>query len=53
MKNQTDYIKQLCNKSIEDIIDIRNIAVKNNLLDEQFFLDYLDELNKLSIDPER
>lgn len=39
--------------SIRDIKKIRQYAEKANYLDEQWYLDYLDELNKLSIDQDR
>lgn len=51
--DNTRYIKSLCKKSLNDIEFIRGIANRYELLDEQFYLDYLDELNKLSIDQDR
>ena len=38
---------------IKDVKMIREYAIENNLLDTQEFLDFMDELNKLSIDPNR
>ena len=32
---------------------VREYAKVNNQLDEQWFLDFLDDINKLSIDPDR
>ena len=38
---------------LNDIREIRKYAIENNLLDTQEFLDFMDTLNKLSIDPDR
>lgn len=38
---------------IEEIKEIRNYAIVTHQLDEQWFLDFLDDINKLSIDPDR
>lgn len=38
---------------IKTIKEIREYAAKNNQLDAQWFLDFLDDINKLSIDPDR
>ena len=50
MKNK---LKEACEASITEIKAILNAAKLVNCLDEQFFLDYLDKLNKFSIDPDR
>lgn len=42
----------LCSISIKEIRYAKEIAKKNNLENEQFFLDYLDEINKMSVDLE-
>ena len=38
---------------LKDVNEIRQYAIENNLLDTQEFIDFMDELNKLSIDPDR
>ena len=38
---------------LNDVNEIRQYAIENNLLDTQEFIDFMDELNKLSIDPDR
>lgn len=38
---------------IKDINEIKKFAIDNKLLDTQEFLDFMDELNKLSLDPDR
>ena len=48
-----ELILQLYEASIKEIKAIRNLAIKYNILDEQETLDWLDALNKLSIDPDR
>lgn len=42
-----------CDRIIKEIEDIRNFAEKNNLLDTQEYLDFLDTLNELSLDQDR
>jgi hypothetical protein len=37
---------------LSDVREIRQYAIDNNLLDTQEFLNFMDELNKLTIDPE-
>lgn len=41
------------NKIIREIKDLDNIFIKTNLIDTQIYLNFKDELNKLSIDPDR
>lgn len=48
-----EYIKQLGNSAITIIKAVRDFAEVYNLLDSQTYLDFLDELNKLSIDQDR
>lgn len=38
---------------LNDVNEIRQYAIENNLLDTQEFINFIDELNKLSIDPDR
>ena len=38
---------------IKNINEIKKFAIDNKLLDTQEFLDFMDELNKLSLDPDR
>ena len=38
---------------LKDINEIKKFAIDNKLLDTQEFLDFMDELNKLSLDPDR
>lgn len=41
------------NKIIKQIKDLDTIFIKTNLIDTQTYLNFKDELNKLSIDPDR
>jgi len=50
MKN---LFKQLYEANIQEIKAIRNLAIEYDMLNEQETLDWLDEINKLSIDPEQ
>ena len=47
------YYKLTAKNIIEDIKKLRESVIQLELLDEQWFLDFQDELNKLSIDPDR
>ena len=38
---------------IKDVKMIREYAIENGLLDTPEFINFMDELNKLSIDPDR
>ena len=38
---------------LNDVNEIRQYAIENNLLDTQEFINFMDELNKLTIDPDR
>ena len=44
-------------KVSEEVVDaikfVRKASIDNNWIDEQWFLDWLDEINTLSIDPDR
>lgn len=50
--NNKELLRMLCSISIKEIRYAKEIAKKNNLENEQFFLDYLDEINKMSVDLE-
>ena len=50
MKN---LFKQLYEANIQEIKAIRNLAIEYDMLNKQETLDWLDEMNKLSIDPEQ
>lgn len=47
------YIKQLGESAIYIIKTVRDFAEMYDLLDSQAYLDFLDELNELSIDQDR
>ena len=38
---------------LKDVREIRQYAIENNLLDTQEFINFMDELNRLTIDPDR
>lgn len=40
---------EMANESIKDIEYLLEIVERNNLKNEQWFLDYLDVLNKISV----
>ena len=46
-------ICELYEANIQEIKAIRNLSIEYNMLDDQNFLNWLDELNKLSVDPDR
>lgn len=46
-------IYELYEANIQEIKAIRNLSIEYNMLDDQNFLNWLDELNKLSVDPDR
>lgn len=48
-----DLFKYLYEYNIKEIKAIRDLSIRYNMLDEQIFLDWLDDINSLSIDPER
>ena len=52
MNAMNDLIKT-GNGIIEKIKELQKIVIKEGRLDEQWFLDFQDELNKLSLDPDR
>ena len=48
-----DLLRQLYKKNIKEIKQIEDLSIKYNMLDEQEYLNWKDELNKLSIDLDR
>ena len=44
---------QLYETSIKLLQSIEKLSIDNNMLDEQEYIDWKDELNKLSIDVDR
>ena len=52
-QNPLQKIEILGGIILKDIRELREYAKENNLLDTQEFLDFMDALNELSIDPDR
>ena len=52
-QNPLQKIEVLGGIILKDIKALREYAIENNLLDTQEFINFMDELNKLSIDPDR
>ena len=48
-----EQIIKIGNGLLEQIKNIQEYAIENNMLNEQWFLNFQDELNKLSLDPEQ
>lgn len=48
-----DNLKQKAKEIIDSIVEFRADIIKNKLCDSQFFLDFQDKLNLLSLDPDR
>ena len=53
MKLKIKILKQLSNLIINILISFRELCIDSKCLDTQWFLNYQDILNKLSIDPDR
>ena len=53
MKLKIKILKKLSKSLIRNLYTFRKLCIDNKCLDESWFLDYQDELNKLSIDPDR
>lgn len=51
--NPKELFRQLYEVNIQEIKAIRNLAIEYDMLNEQETLNWLDELNKLSLDPEQ
>lgn len=47
------YYKLTAENIIKDIETLRESVIQLELLDEQWFLDFQDKLNELSLDPDR
>lgn len=47
------YYKLTAKNIIKDIEILRESVIELELLDEQWFLDFQDKLNELSLDPDR
>ena len=53
-KEQLNFYYKLTAKNIiKDIETLRESVIELKLLDEQWFLDFQDKLNELSLDPDR
>lgn len=53
MKLKIKILKQLSNLIINILISFRELCIDSKCLDDQWFLNYQDILNKLSLDPDR
>lgn len=53
MKLNIKILKKLSKMILICIIKFRKVCIDTNCLDEQWFLNYQDTLNILSIDPDR
>jgi len=52
-QNPLQKIEVLGGIILKDVREIRQYAIENNLLDTQEFINFMDELNRLTIDPDR
>jgi hypothetical protein len=52
-QNPLQKLEVLSEIILKDIHEIKKYAIENNLLDTQEFLNFMDSLNELSIDPDR
>ena len=52
-QNPIQKIEVLGGIILKDVREIRQYAIENNLLDTQEFINFMDELNRLTIDPDR
>lgn len=46
-------VQDMCTEILKSATNVANMAYINDLEDEQFWLDYQDELNKLSVERKR
>lgn len=46
-------VQDMCSEILKSATNVANMAYLNDLEDEQFWLDYQDELNKLSVERKR
>ena len=49
----TKLFKELYEANIKEIEAIERLSIENNMLDNGYYLDWKDKLNKLSIDQNR
>jgi hypothetical protein len=52
-QNPIHKFNTYANIILNDVNEIRQYAIENNLLDTQELITFMDELNKLTIDPDR
>ena len=50
---RTDLFRDLYQANIDEIKAIEQLSIDNNMLDNGYYLNWKDELNKLSIDINR
>ena len=53
MKLRNKILKKLSILLIKNLTQFRKLCIEYKYLDEQWFLNYQDQLNKLSLDPDR
>lgn len=53
MMKRTDLLRELYEANIKEITAIEKLSIENNMLDNGYYLDWKDKLNKLSIDIDR
>ena len=53
MMKRTDLLRQLYEANINEIKAIEQLSIDYNMLDNGYYLDWKDKLNKLSIDIDR
>ena len=51
MKLKIKILKKLSKSLLKNLYLFRKLCIDNNCFDESWFLDYLDQLNKVTIDP--
>lgn len=51
--NDKELIYQLYRNSIEMLKTIDHISIENGMIDTQEYLDWKDDLNTISLDPDR
>ena len=50
---KTDLFLQLYEANIDEIKAIEQLSIDHNMLDDEYYLHWKDELNKLSLDNDR
>ena len=48
-----DRLQKKIQSLLADIKEVKRLALENDLTNTQWFIDFEDELNKLSLDPDR